>query len=257
MKITKIEKKKRLYLLELDNSEKLYITEDTIVHFMLSKEKEITQEELTEIPEYAQCSYGKNLALYFISFKQRTEQEVKNYLYKHEIDDKIIPTIIENLKSDNWINDASYTENFIQQNSYNGDKGPFILKQKLLQKGITKSIIDECLEKENFYDIALRAAQKLLKKYQGKFPSKAIRDKISQNLLNKGFSYQNTQEIIQELDIDKEENEIELIYHDLDKIFPKYQKKYDGYQLKQHLIQNLARKGYDFSDINSVLRDYL
>ncbi|MGR1500601.1 recombination regulator RecX, partial [Streptococcus agalactiae] len=34
MKITKIEKKKRLYTLELDNTENLYITEDTIVHFM-------------------------------------------------------------------------------------------------------------------------------------------------------------------------------------------------------------------------------
>ncbi|MCC9843124.1 recombination regulator RecX, partial [Streptococcus agalactiae] len=31
MKITKIEKKKRLYTLELDNTENLYITEDTIV----------------------------------------------------------------------------------------------------------------------------------------------------------------------------------------------------------------------------------
>ncbi|MCC9726605.1 recombination regulator RecX, partial [Streptococcus agalactiae] len=29
MKITKIEKKKRLYTLELDNTENLYITEDT------------------------------------------------------------------------------------------------------------------------------------------------------------------------------------------------------------------------------------
>ena len=59
MKITKIEKKKRLYLLELDDSEKLYITEDTIVRFMLSKGMEITEQELSEIQDYAQFSYGK------------------------------------------------------------------------------------------------------------------------------------------------------------------------------------------------------
>ena len=40
MRITKIEKKKRLYLLDLDGQESLYITEDTIVRFMLSKDKE-------------------------------------------------------------------------------------------------------------------------------------------------------------------------------------------------------------------------
>ena len=47
MKIKKIEKKKRLYLLEMDDSEKLYITENTIVRFMLSKEMKITEQELT------------------------------------------------------------------------------------------------------------------------------------------------------------------------------------------------------------------
>lgn len=38
MKITKIEKKKRLYLLEIDKKESLYVTEDTIVKYMLTKE---------------------------------------------------------------------------------------------------------------------------------------------------------------------------------------------------------------------------
>ena len=39
MKITKLEKKKRLYLLELDSDQTCYITEDTIVRFMLTKGK--------------------------------------------------------------------------------------------------------------------------------------------------------------------------------------------------------------------------
>ena len=90
MKITKIEKKKRLYLLELDGSEKLYITEDTIVRFMLSKGMEITEQELSEIQDYAQFSYGKNLALYHLSFKQRTAKEVKDYLTQHDIQPEII-----------------------------------------------------------------------------------------------------------------------------------------------------------------------
>lgn len=49
MKITKLEKKKRLYLLELDEAERLYITEDTVVRFFLSKDKIISQEELEAI----------------------------------------------------------------------------------------------------------------------------------------------------------------------------------------------------------------
>ncbi|MCO0845311.1 recombination regulator RecX, partial [Streptococcus suis] len=45
MRITKNEKKKRLYLLEVDGQDSVYITEDTIVRFKLSKGKEITEQE--------------------------------------------------------------------------------------------------------------------------------------------------------------------------------------------------------------------
>ena len=72
MKITKIEKKKRLYLLEIDQKESLYVTEDTIVKYMLTKGMTIDKKQLEDIKIFAQFSHGKNLALYYISFKQRT-----------------------------------------------------------------------------------------------------------------------------------------------------------------------------------------
>ena len=46
MKITKIEKKKRLYLLEIDKKESLYVTEDTIVKYMLTKEMILDKDQL-------------------------------------------------------------------------------------------------------------------------------------------------------------------------------------------------------------------
>lgn len=169
MKITKIEKKKRLYTLELDNTENLYITEDTIVHFMLSKGMIINAEKLENIKKFAQLSYGKNLGLYYISFKQRTEKEVIKYLQQHDIDSKIIPQIIDNLKSENWINDKNYVQSFIQQNLNTGDKGPYVIKQKLLQKGIKSKIIESELQAINFQDLASKISQKLYKNIKTNF----------------------------------------------------------------------------------------
>ena len=258
MKITKIEKRKRLYLLELDDSEKLYITEDTIVRFMLSKGMEITEQELKEIQTYAQFSYGKNLVLYHLSFKQRTAKEVKDYLTQHDIQPDIISQVLDNLKKDNWINDRKYANSFIQSNLLTGDKGAFVLKQKLSQKGISNTIIEEELRQFDFTELTDKVAQKLLKKYQGKLPSKALQDKILQALINKGFSYGQAKEAYQHLDIEEDqENQQELLYKELDKQYRKYSKKYEGYDLKQRLTQALARKGYDFSDIASALREYL
>ncbi|MGV3050880.1 recombination regulator RecX [Streptococcus hyovaginalis] len=258
MKITKIEKKKRLYLLELDETERLYITEDTIVRFMLTKGMTVSEQELNDIRQFAQFSYGKNLALYFISFKQRTEKEVRDYLYKHEIEASIIPQVLDNLKADLWINDKQFVISTVEQNLSSGDKGAFVIKQKLMQKGISSATIDGVLADYDFTEVAERVAQKLLRKYDGKLAFKALKDRLNQSLTNKGFSYSEAKLAIDSLDLEKNEaTEEELIYQELDKQYRKYSRKYEGYDLRQRLTQALARKGYDFDSIRSALRDYL
>ena len=258
MKITKLEKKKRFYLMELDGQQTSYITEDTIVRFMLSKDKAISKEELTEIQGFAQFSYGKNLALYHLSFKTRTEKEVREYLDKYDIEDTIASQVIANLKEDNWINDHQYAYSIINANQLSGDKGPYVLAQKLAQKGVAKSTIDDVLKIFDFSEIAQRIAEKLLKKYTGKLPARGLQDKIIQNMTNKGFSYSDAKNAFDSLDsqVDQETTQ-ELIFKELDKQYAKYARKYEGYELKQRLTQVLARKGYDFSDIASALREYL
>ena len=258
MKITKIEKKKRLYLLELDETEKLYVTEDTLVRFMLSKGMEISEEQLEEIRDFAQFSYGKNLALYHLSFKMRTVKEVQHYLIKYDIEEPIIERVLLHLQEEKWLDDRKYAEALINSNSLSGDKGAYALQQKLQQKGIAASLAKDCLAAEDFSEVASRVARKLLKRYEGKLPPKALQDKIIQNLSSKGFSYQEARNAFEDLEVEEdEETTMDLLYAELDKQYRKHSRKYEGYELKQRLTQSLARKGYDFSDIGSALRDFL
>ena len=130
-----------------------------------------------------------------------------------------------------------------------------MLKQKWLQKGCNKQIIDDVLSQFDFSEIAIKVASKLLRKYQGKLPSKAL---LTQSLINKGFSFQESKLAIDYLELEAdEENEQALLYKEIDKQYQKFSKKYDGYELKQRLTQALARKGYDFDAIASALREYL
>ena len=48
----------------------------------------------------------------------------------------------------------------------------------------------------------------LLRKYQGKLPTKSLKDKLIQNLINKGFSFQESKNAINQLELEAdEENE--------------------------------------------------
>ena len=182
----------------------------------------------------------------------------KKYLEKHEIDNQYIPEIIENLKKENWINDSQYVETYLSQNLTSGDKGGYVLKQKLLQKGVDAQLIDPKIAELDFSDLAEKTAQKLLRKYQNKLSTKTLKEKIIQNMMNKGFSYTEAKDAFETLDIEKdEEQESELLNKELDKQYRKFSKKYEGYELNQRLTQALTRKGFSYDDIKSALRDYL
>ncbi|WP_159548924.1 recombination regulator RecX [Streptococcus halichoeri] len=258
MKISKIEKKKRLYKIEMSDQSTYYVTEDTIVRFMLSKDKEISLTELDQIQNFAQFSHGKNLALYFLSFQNRTSAQVKDYLTKHAIEAAIIPDIIANLEADNWLNDEQYIANYLRQNTSSGDKGPLVIKQKLQQKGLNKEQIEAQLSAIDFEPIAKKLAQHLQSKYANKYPVQAQLTKIKQQLRNKGFSYALIQEVTDSLAFaSDDEQSAQLLAKDFEKLYRNYRKKYEGFALHQKLFQGLYRKGYDSDDIKAYLRQVL
>ena len=144
------------------------------------------------------------------------------------------------------------------KNGLNGDKGPALIRQKLITKGISKSVIDSCLVEVDFSNLIEKVAEKLLRKYQDKLPIRALQDKIVQGLMNKGFTYDLARKAVGQLDISADDNmEADLISKELEKLYRKYSRKYDGYELKQRLIHALARKGFEFDQIQAVLRNYL
>lgn len=258
MKITTLEKKKRLYLLVLDDDERLYVTEDTIVRFMLSKGKDLDEETLAEVKEFAQFSYGKNLALYYLSFKLRTCREIRDYLIKHEIEEERIEAVIDHLCQDKWLDDRRYVQQTFEQNAHAGDKGFLALKQKLQQKGITTQLISEVACDYDFSEVADRVARKLYRQHEGKHSQKGLEMKIAQVMVTRGFSYEEARRAIAQLEIESdEEAELDLLYHEADKYHRKYSRRYEGYELKQRLVQALARKGFTFDKINQVLREIL
>lgn len=254
MKITKLEKKKRLYLLETDQGQAFYVTEDTIVRYFLSQGKEVTEEELEEIRAFAQMSYGKNLALYYISFQNRTKKEVHDYLVKYDIAPAQITTILQSLEADNWINDQRYCQNYLEGQIRTGNKGPYRLQEKLKQKGIAPDLIAQALQGLDFSPLALKEAEKLQRKYSQRLSHRNLKTKITQALYQKGFNSDTIRFAISQLNWEKDsETEEELLEKELDKALRRYQRKYDGFQLKQRLSQALLRKGFDYDLIKSKL----
>lgn len=171
-----------------------------------------------------------------------------DYLKKYEIKANAVK-IITILEEERWIDDKSYVETYVRQNGLNGDKGRSD-SAEINHERISKSVIDSCLVEVDFSNLIEKVAEKLLRKYQDKLPIRALQDKIVQGLMNKGFTYDLARKTVGKLDISADDNmEADLISKELEKLYRKYSRKYDGYELKQRLIQALARKGFEFDQI--------
>lgn len=151
-----------------------------------------------------------NKAYFFLKFRPRSEKEVREYLYKkvrtthwsHEAADKII----EKLKERELIDDKKFVEWFVRNRTTLKPKGEIMLRRELLQKGISKELLDNFFSK-NIVDeesLALQILEKRWSRYKNIIPQKRF-EKATRFLLSRGFNYDICKKTYEKL---KEKNDI-------------------------------------------------
>ena len=99
MKIEKFKKiSKGKYMVFFDRDDEYVLYEDVILKHNLLLQTDVDINKLNEILKDNEYAKAYNLSLSLISFKMRTEEEVRKNLEKKEIDEKIIDEKIERLK---------------------------------------------------------------------------------------------------------------------------------------------------------------
>ena len=89
-----------------------------------------------------------------------------------------------------------------------------------------------------------------------KGPSIKRKEKLTQSLLQKGYSFEKIKEVMSEMDFSQSEEEVDLlIQKDLEKVYNKNARKYTGSQLINKTIEGLMRKGYTYDKIKLKLEE--
>ncbi|MEG0872643.1 MAG: RecX family transcriptional regulator [Clostridia bacterium] len=127
---------------------------------------------------------AKQKAIRYLILAKKTEYEVRNKLKKSEYSNDIIDQVIEYLLKIKYIDDNEYVDAYIRQCKSLLNYSIYEIKQKLLQKGIKKCIIDEKLEKLKETNYEKELIEKLI---NGK--CKAMEElKLKQYLYRRGLS---------------------------------------------------------------------
>ena len=144
-----------------------------------------------------------NKSFKFLSYRPRSEKEVRRYLVKKKADDLTLERIINSLKEHNFINDFDFTKWWIEQRTKFRPKAARLIKIELLQKGIDKDLIEEILQDktiqtETDLDKAKKIAQKKILRYKNEEPQKKY-EKMVRFLASRGFDWDTIKEVVDQL----------------------------------------------------------
>lgn len=135
----------------------------------------------------------KTKVLKYVIYKKRTENEIRRK-FDNEIEQDMLDDIIEELKENKYISDDQYVERAI--NEYIALKNMSLkqIKYKLQAKGISNYLIEDYFSKnsESLKEYEIKSANNIITKKYDDSP-----EEIMQNLLKKGFEYDNVKEALE------------------------------------------------------------
>lgn len=231
--------------------------EDVLVTFALGKGKEIDEDELKSIIFEDEVKTAFNLAVKFLSYRMRSVKEIKDYLHKKEMNPEAIPRVLERLEHHQYIDDTEFAKMFVRSRKRTSSKGPAVISRELYQKGVGPTEIEQALEGYPFAEQVETAANYAAKqaKQQRKKSSMEIKQDVMRTLMGKGFSRDVVEAALNEVVVEKgEDEEWQALVAQADKAQRKYQ-KYEGWEYERRMKQHLYRKGFPLSLIDRYLAD--
>lgn len=140
-----------------------------------------------------------NLALRYLSFRPRSEKEIRDYLRKKKVQESLVEIIITKLKEQKFLNDEEFARIWIESRMRFKPRSMKLIKIELSQKGVPKEIIEAIIQNSEFplheanriqNDEAM--VRKLIEKKIGKYknlPRQEVYRKLGRVLVQKGFGW--------------------------------------------------------------------
>ncbi len=141
-----------------------------------------------------------NLATKYISSKLKTEQQIKDYLYKKDFHKTTVDAVIEKLRDYKIIDDKNFAEAYAKSNpNFSKNK----LKQKLFSVGVKSNVVDESLIDVDDSESCKHNAEKYLR---NKIANKQTIDKLIRRLQGMGYNWDTIKSTLYILKCETEED---------------------------------------------------
>lgn len=253
--ITSIKKGKKISLF-LSSGDSFSVSPDTFVEFRLYEGKALKAKEIKEIKDFENQSMYYSFSLSCLAKKAYTVHELYVKLENKGASEAEIKAILSRLSRQGLLDDGNYAKAYYEDVSelklFGYEKALFDLREKRVKEDILFKIKEDG---EFELEKAKRLCELLNKRYQN-LPTREKRRKMNQTLREKGFGEDVASTALnQTFKASSKENELSSLTKAYGLAKARYQRKYEGYELKKRLMGYLLSKGFAYEDIISILEE--
>ena len=137
-------------------------------------------------------------ALNFLSYRPRSESEVRRNLRKKGLEEETIEAAVGRLLRAGLLDDAEFARYWVENRRQFNPRGGRALRHELRQRGVPEAIIDEAVADLDEEDAARTVAQSASHRYEH-LPPRDYRRRMGAYLARRGFSYAEIKPLIDEL----------------------------------------------------------
>ncbi len=137
-------------------------------------------------------------ALNFLSYRPRSEAEVRRNLRKKDVDDEVVEVVIERLTRARLVDDGEFARYWVENRLQFKPRGARALHHELREKGVADSIItDALLDLDE--EVAARQVAEAGARRLAHLKARDFRRKLGAYMARRGFSYSVIQPLVEEM----------------------------------------------------------
>lgn len=196
MKITAIKqqiKRADRYSVYLDGKYAFSLGEGELLKLGLHSGQELTEAELASYKD--ESNYGKwfDRTLNLLSFRLRSEWELREYLRRKDCPKDISDKILNKLSINGYVNDEQFARRWVENRRLLKATSKRRLSQELRAKRISTEIVDKVLADDGTDEREL--LRELVVKKRSRYPDKL---KLMQYLARQGYGYEDIKAVLSE-----------------------------------------------------------
>ncbi|MDF1513514.1 MAG: RecX family transcriptional regulator [Anaerolineae bacterium] len=160
----------------------------------------LSDEDIARLQTADEGERARSRALDFLSYRPRSEWEVREYLQKREYSTAVIEAVVNALCEVKLIDDYAFAQYWLENRARFRPKGKRMLSRELRQKGVSSQQIEQVLETYEEEKAARRVFEDQARRLQNQ-PPDVFRRRMLERMSRRGFSYELIQELLATPDV--------------------------------------------------------